>query len=253
LQQQINKKLQFCKPLYLSFSMVLAKEILGSVKHLFYPHLCSGCGTDILPEENLLCAKCLISLPPTLYAQYACNPIEKIFIGRIPIVAAHSEFYFNKETMIQHLMHQLKYKGNKEIGVYLGSLMANSLLKSNRFTQIDGLIPLPLFPDKERKRGYNQAAVICNGMSEVMNVPVYNNILIRRKFTETQTKKHRTERWENVEDSFGIQNEGLAKGKHLLLVDDVVTTGATLEASGRKLLQIEGVKLSIATLTTAVK
>jgi ComF family protein len=228
-------------------------NILTDLKHLFYPHICTGCGTDILADDNLLCAKCFVNLPATLYAKYPNNPIEKIFFGRMPVAAAYAEFYFAKESLIQHLIHQLKYKGNKEIGVYLGEMMGRTLQKSSRFNGIDGLIPLPLYPDKERKRGYNQAAVICNGMSAVMNIPVYNNVLIRRMFTETQTKKHRTERWENVAESFAIKNEELVKGKHLLLVDDVVTTGATLEASGSHLLKIEGVKLSIAALTIATR
>jgi ComF family protein len=229
------------------------KNILTDLRHIFYPHICSGCGTDILGEDNLLCAKCFVSLPVTGYAQHPGNPIEQIFWGRLPVVAAHSEFYFTKETMIQQLVHQLKYKSNKQIGVYLGELMANTLIKSNRFNDIDGLIPLPLFPGKERKRGYNQAAIICEGMSAVMKVPVYTTVLIRQLFTETQTKKHRTERWENVAESFAVKNEALVKGRHLLLVDDVITTGATLEASGSRLLKIPGVQLSIAALTTAVK
>jgi len=229
------------------------KTILADTTHLFYPHTCTGCGSDVLAEDNLLCARCFVDLPVTNYAAHANNPVEKIFWGRIPLVAAHSEYYFAKESLIQHLVHQLKYKGNKEIGFFLGELMAKSLLKSQRFNTIDGLVPLPLFPDRERKRGYNQAAIICDGMSEVMNVPVLNNVLIRQRFTETQTRKHRTERWENVDGSFGVANEKLIKGKHLLLVDDVVTTGATFEASGKTVLQIEGVQLSIAALIVATK
>ena len=229
------------------------KTILSDTAHLFYPHICTGCGSDVLAEDNLLCARCFVDLPVTNYAMHANNPVEKIFWGRIPLIAAHGEYYFAKGSLIQHLVHQLKYKGNKEIGFYLGELMAKSLLNSNRFNNIDGLIPLPLFPDRERKRGYNQAAIICNGMSTVMNVPVVNNVLIRQRFTETQTRKHRTERWENVEGSFAIANEHLVNGKHLLLVDDVVTTGATFEASGNTMLQINGVQLSIAALTIANK
>lgn len=228
-------------------------NLLSDFKQLFYPHTCTGCGTDIVANDNLLCAKCFVNLPSTLYAQYANNPIEKIFTGRMRIESAHAEFYFSKESLIQHLIHQLKYKSNKEIGIYLGEMMGRSLLKSNRFTTVDALIPLPMFPDKERKRGYNQAAVICEGMSQVMKVPVYYNVLLRQRSTSTQTKKHRVERWENVEDSFAVINEQRVKGKHLLLVDDVITTGATLEASGRHLLKIGRVKLSIATLTTATK
>lgn len=233
--------------------MPALKNLFNDFKHLFYPHICSGCGSDILADDNMLCAKCFVSLPATLYARYANNPIEKIFTGRITIEAAHAEFYFAKESLIQHLVHQLKYKSNKEIGIYLGEMMGRSIQNSRRFENIDALIPLPLYPDKERKRGYNQAAVICEGMSVVMNVPILYNVLVRRRFTETQTKKHRAERWENVEGSFTVKNEEKIKGKHLLLVDDVITTGATLEASGSRLLKSEGVKLSIATLTTATK
>jgi ComF family protein len=184
---------------------------------------------------------------------HANNPIEKIFWGRLPLVAAHSEFYFTKDSLIQHLIHLLKYDGNKEIGWYLGELMGKSLQNSNRFQHIDGLIPLPLFPDKERKRGYNQAAVICEGISTTMGVPVLYNIVTRQKFTETQTKKHRTERWENVAESFIVNNTDQLKGKKLLLVDDVVTTGATFEACGNALLKIDDVHLSIAALTHAAK
>ena len=233
--------------------MQFFKNILSDVSHIFYPHLCNGCGTDILGEDSLLCARCIINLPQTNFAQHAGNPIEKIFWGRIPLAAACSEFYFAKESLIQHLVHQLKYKSNQAIGIYLGELMGKSMKESNRFNHIDGLIPLPLYPDKEKKRGYNQAAVICNGMSAIMSVPVLNDVLKRQRYTETQTKKHRTERWENVADSFVLNNKHQLKGKKLLLVDDVVTTGATLEASGNTLLQIEGVQLSIATLTFASK
>ncbi len=233
--------------------MQLLKNLLSDTAHLFYPHICTGCGSDVLADDNLLCAKCFINLPVTNYAPHANNPVEKIFWGRIPLVAAHGEFFFAKGSLIQHLVHQLKYQGNKEIGFYLGQLMAKSLLNSNRFNTIHGLVPLPLFPDKERKRGYNQAAIICDGMSEVMKVPVFHNALIKERFTETQTRKHRAERWENVDGSFTVNNDQLLKGKHLLLVDDVVTTGATFEASGNTLLQIEGVQLSIAALTVATK
>lgn len=192
-------------------------------------------------------------MPETNFAQHANNPIEKIFWGRIPLVAAHSEFYFSKESLIQQLIHQLKYKSNTAIGFYLGELMGKSLLTSNRFNNIDALIPLPLYPNKERKRGYNQAAIICDGMSAVMNVPVIKNNVLRQRYTDTQTKKRRTERWENVAGSFIIKDEGILRGKNLLLVDDVVTTGATLEACGNIIVAIENVKLNIATLAHASK
>jgi ComF family protein len=184
---------------------------------------------------------------------HANNPVEKIFWGRLALTAAMSEFYFAKGTLIQALIHEFKYKGNTDVGMYLGAMMGSSLLSNNRFTKIDALVPLPLFADKEFKRGYNQAAILCNGISEVTNIPVLINNIVRKRFTETQTKKHRTERWENVESSFEINRPGEIKDKHLLLVDDVVTTGATLEACGAEILKIEGARLSIATLAHASK
>ncbi len=233
--------------------MLSAKNILADLKHLFYPHVCCGCGSDILADDTLLCAKCYLNLPATLYARYAGNPIEKIFWGRIRLAAAHAEFYFVKDGLVQELVHQLKYNGNREIGVFLGQMMGRTLLNSDRFKNIDAIIPLPMYPDKERKRGYNQAAVISSGLSGILQVPVFNHYLQRTRLTETQTKKHRAERWENVEGSFFVPHPPSLQGKHLLLVDDVITTGATLEAAGNRLLQTEGVTLSLATLATAVK
>ncbi len=229
------------------------KNIFSSTLHLFYPHTCTGCGSDLLEENILLCLKCIHNLPHTHFAALANNPVEKYFWGRIPLEAAYSEFYFSKEFLVQQLIHQLKYKSDTSIGFYLGEMMGRTLLKSGRFNSIDAIIPLPLYADKERKRGYNQAAILGNGISSIINKPVLNETVIRRHATETQTRKHRTERWENVKDSFMVNNDKDLAGKHLLLVDDVVTTGATLEACGNIILEVPGSKLSIATLAYAAK
>ena len=233
--------------------MNFTTKILSPLSHLFYPHVCTGCGSDLVEEDNLLCLKCINDLPHTNFAMHAGNPVEKIFWGRLPLRAATSEFYFAKGTLIQTLIHEFKYKGNMDVGRYLGSMIGNSLLSNDRFKQIDALVPLPLFADKEFKRGYNQAAILCNGISEVTNVPVLINNVVRKRFTETQTKKHRTERWENVATSFLVSNPKELKNKHVLLVDDVVTTGATLEACGAEIVKVEGTQLSIATLAFASK
>lgn len=233
--------------------MTPLKNILTDTLHLFYPHICLGCGSDLIDKKNLICLYCINELPHTNFAWHKNNPIEKIFTGRIKIMAAHSEFYFSKGTLVQHLIHQLKYNNNKEIGYYLGELMGNSLLRSNRFSNIDYLIPLPLFADKEFKRGYNQAEIICQGIHLSTQIPVMLNNVVRIHPTETQTRKHRAERWENVDGSFSCKNPSSLKGKKLLLVDDVITTGATLEACGQVILQVPGTRISFASLAHASK
>lgn len=231
--------------------MQLIKEWLENTLHLFYPQLCTGCASDVISRHEMLCAQCLHQLPHTGFQHLPNNPIENIFIGRVPLKAAHSEFYFSKGQLIQHLIHELKYKKNKEIGHYLGQIMGNQLLQSSRFAHLDYIIPLPLYPEKEFKRGYNQAEVICNGISESMQVAVMRNNIIRHRFTETQTKKHRAERWNNVSGSFAIKDNNLLTGKKILLVDDVITTGATIEACCETILLIPAVEISVATLAIA--
>jgi ComF family protein len=188
------------------------------------------------------------SLPETNFHFHSNNPVEKLFWGRLPLTAATSQYYFTRESMMQHLMHQFKYKGNKDIGLYLGRLMGNKLSGSNRFISVDALIPLPLFKSKEHKRGFNQATVLCQVIADVFKRPVLNGVIARNAATETQTKKGRVDRWLNIEGRFSLVSEKEISGKHVLLVDDVVTTGATLEACGRELLDAENVQLSVATL-----
>ncbi len=228
-------------------------KIIADALHLFYPHQCTGCGHDVLDKAALLCIKCIHQLPHTHFAAQANNPVEKIFFGRLSLAAAHSEFYFSKASIMQQLIHQLKYKGNTEIGFHLGEWLGQSLLASHRFNALDALVPLPLYPDKERKRGYNQAAVIAEGISAVLRVPVLKNKVIRQRPTATQTKKHRAERWQNVDGSFIVLDKAALAGKNLLLVDDVITTGASLEACGAALMSVPQLTLSMATLAIASK
>ena len=230
--------------------MIAFKEIQESFFHLLFPHVCSGCGNDLLSEESMLCMRCVDAMPETNFDIHPNNPVEKKFWGRLQLVAATAQYYFTKESLMQLLMHQFKYKNNKDLGLQLGRMMGESLKRSNRFN-VDALIPLPLFPAKEKKRGYNQATILCNGMAEYMNIPVLNDVIIRPQFTETQTRKGRIERWLNMEGKFILKNPEAISNKHILLVDDVVTTGATLEACGTELLKAENVRLSIATMCYA--
>jgi ComF family protein len=219
-----------------------------SILHFLFPHICEGCGTDILNAEHFICVQCLNSLPLTDYHLHPNNPVEKVFWGRLPLVSATSQYYFTKHSLIQRLMHQVKYKGNKELAFYLGKIMGQQLASSNRFIYADGLIPLPLYPDREKKRGFNQATLLSEGIASVLKKPVLNHVVSRAIHTETQTRKNRIERWQNIEKGFALIHGEAIENKHVILVDDVITTGATLEACGRVLLQAENARLSIASL-----
>jgi ComF family protein len=230
--------------------MISLNEIKDSFLHLLFPHICDGCGSDILSKESTLCMRCIEAMPETNFELHPDNPVEKKFWGRLPIQQATAQYYFTSESLMQHLMHQFKYKRNKDLGNQLGRMMGESIKRSGRFV-VDALIPLPLFPAKEKKRGYNQAMVLCEGMAESLQVPVLKDVVIRSQHTDTQTKKGRIERWQNMEGKFVLAKPEAIKNSNLLLVDDVVTTGATLEACGSELLKAENVKLSIAALCYA--
>ena len=218
---------------------------------LFYPRLCAGCSTPLIKGEEILCLHCLADLPRTNYHLFIENPVFGIFTGRVNITYATSFCRFDKGGRLQHLLHQLKYKGNCEVGRKLGLLFGYDLFQSELYKDIDVIIPVPLHPEKEKKRGYNQSAEICKGISESMNRPLVQGNLIREYAKTSQTSKGRFERWENVSGIFNVKNGASLSGKHLLLVDDVVTTGATLEACCEPLLRIPGVRISIATIATA--
>jgi ComF family protein len=228
--------------------LLLLKNIKESILHLVFPHICEGCGSDLLQPDHYLCLKCLSKLPHTRFHLYADNPVEQHFWGRIPVTHATAQYYFTKESLVQAVMHGIKYRGHKELGIYMGRLMGSSLSEASRFGDVEALIPLPLHPRKERRRGFNQATLLCRGISEVTGWPVVENVVIRSSFSESQTRKGRVERWQNMQGRFELVDDSAVKGRHVLLVDDVITTGATLEACGAALLKAEGLRLSIATL-----
>ena len=232
--------------------MIRFREIKDSFVHLLFPHVCNGCGSDILNKESMLCMRCIDAMPETNFEIHTNNPVEKKFWGRLPFQHATAQYYFIRESLMQRLMHQFKYKKNKDLGTQLGRMMGESLKKSNRFS-VDALIPLPLFPAKEKKRGYNQATILCDGIAECLQVPVLKDVIIRPQHTDTQTKKGRIERWQNMEGKFILTKPEAIANKRVLLVDDVVTTGATLEACGLELLKGKNVELSIAALCYAAR
>jgi ComF family protein len=225
---------------------------LPALAHLFFPHICCGCGTDLLSDKTIFCIYCLGSMPLTGFEQHTGNPVEKIFWGRAEIHAASAHLYFTKKSAVQQSLHRFKYKGRKEIGSYFGKCMGHELKNCGRFQTCQLILPLPLFASREKKRGYNQAAILSEGISAVMHLPVFNDALVRIKGTATQTHKNRIQRWQNMEDKFRVRRKEQLAGRHILLIDDVITTGATLEACAQTLLRIEGVTLSIATLAYSV-
>jgi ComF family protein len=228
--------------------MELLHSLKESLLHLVFPHVCEGCGTDVLQAHHHLCLSCISALPKTGFEMFSDNPVEKVFWGRVPITHATAQYYFTKESIMQRLMHNFKYRGNKELGLYLGGLMGGAIATSEWHTSIDGLVPLPLHPSKERRRGFNQATILCNGLAKELGKPVLEGSVLRSGLTETQTKMNRVDRWQNMEGRFEVRSSTKIEGRHLLLVDDVVTTGATLEACAAELLQVPGVRISIATL-----
>ncbi len=226
--------------------------LLKGINNLFFPNNCAACSRNLLKNEHLICLKCLEKLPYTNNHLVKENEMEKILWGRISIESAYALLYFLKKSKTQSILHQLKYKGNKEIGVLMGNLLGEKLQSIQIKDKIDLILPLPIHPLKALKRGYNQSDFFAQGLSESLHIDWDDKAIIKSIHTESQTKKNRYNRWQNVEETFEVTKSEFLKNKHILLVDDVLTTGSTLEACGQKLLKIEGVKISIATIAVTV-
>ena len=220
---------------------------------LYFPKNCPACGRPLRLFGANICGACSQNLPETHFFEAPNNPIEKIFYGRLPIQTGAAAWYFHKNSALQALLFQLKYKSNGDVGLFIGKQMGALLAASERFASIDALVPVPLHPQALSKRGFNQAALICEGIGQVWHKPVLMGAIARTKHTNTQTKQSRAERWDNMENAFTIKDPASIKGKHLLLIDDVITTGATIEACGKTLLSIEGVKVSVAAAAYPLK
>jgi ComF family protein len=205
-----------------------------------------------MSEENSICLECELSLPKTMAWREKNNEIEKKFWGRLPVESASSYYYFHKGSKVQHLVHNIKYNGHQHAAVAAGKLYGKELQESNNYKNIDFIVPVPLHRRRQMKRGYNQSELLAKGISEFINAPVSVKNLIRAKKSESQTKKSAEQRIKNVKDIFTLRNPQLFEGKHLLLVDDVLTTGATLESCASALVsQLKDVRISIVTLAVA--
>ena len=219
---------------------------------LLFPRLCYACGNHLLRNEKLICTECYIQIPRTNYHLEDDNPVAQLFWGRCRIEKAAAFSYYNRGSRIRNLIHCLKYKGIKEIGNELGRIYG-LILKDSGFTEgIDLIIPVPLHPSKKRIRGFNQSDLISEGISVVTGLPVDSRSIARISVSGTQTKRSRYDRWTNVDGIFNTNDAETIKGKHILLVDDVITTGSTLESCASELLKTEGVRVSVAALAYAV-
>jgi ComF family protein len=215
--------------------------------NLFYPRLCVACSRTLNTGEKHICSTCLWRLPKTDYHLQNDNPVMRRFWGRVSIESASSFAFFDKGEAIQHILHSLKYAGNKEIGIFLGELYGSLLKQTPLFAACEAIVPVPLHRKKIKSRGYNQSNLLAEGLSNAMGIPFYTDFLERTVATSTQTQKSRYARFENVENVFRLKGKQV-KEKHFLLVDDVITTGSTLESCARCVAQYGEVKMSIATI-----
>uniref|UniRef100_UPI003216626C ComF family protein n=1 Tax=uncultured Draconibacterium sp. TaxID=1573823 RepID=UPI003216626C len=221
---------------------------ISDVLELFFPSLCTTCGERLATQERYICMNCWNDLPVTNFHKNPDNKVAQLFWGRVEIENATAFFSYKKGSKYQQLIHYTKYKGLKELGFETGRKFGFALSKSERFSSVNVIVPVPLHPKKERKRGYNQSRWIAAGIADVLQKPVSDNNLFRKTDTSTQTRKNRYERWQNVDGIFGINRPDEFSNKHILLIDDVITTGSTLEACACKLLKLKDTKVSIATL-----
>ncbi len=219
--------------------------MLSSLIDLLFPQICQACYESTIENQKNICINCKLSLPRTNWHLMENNPLEKVFWGRVPIQNATAFLKFEFGGKVQHLIHNLKYKGIQEIGKTLGEMAGTELLHSRIFEEVDLLLPIPIHPIKQKKRGFNQSLLIANGVSKASKIPLNKEVLAKTTNTQSQTKKSRFKRWLNVDSTFTVLDKTLLKNKHVLLIDDVITTGSTIEACAKELLKIEGLKVSL--------
>ena len=231
--------------------MKISQTYLADFVSLLFPQLCPACGESLMAGEHIICTDCRFTLPFTNFHLQPDNIVARQFWGKLELEGAYALYFFAKGGKVQSLLHQFKYKGMPQIGVSLGNIAGEQLVKSNIFKTVEVIIPVPLYKKRLKERGYNQSTYFAKGLAQKLNAVVVNGNLVKVKSTDTQTLKSRFSRFENMQEVFKVIDPEKLKGKHILLVDDVVTTGSTLEACGAQLLKIEGVKLSVATIAYA--
>jgi ComF family protein len=227
-------------------------SLLKDFISLLFPDLCLACGNPLIKGEEVICIQCQVGLPRTNFHHDPVNPVIRHFWGKVPIHAGTAYYYFHKGEKVQRLIHQLKYKNRPEVGHRIGRLFGHELSTSDLYKDVDVIMPVPLHKDKQRVRGYNQSEQIAIGMAASYNRS-YSTSLKRTKHTETQTHKHRFQRYQNVDKIFSLNDAEEIYNKHVLLVDDVITTGSTLAACAEEVLKANASKVSVAAAAYAAK
>ena len=217
---------------------------------LFYPHTCRMCGTPLLKGETTICTKCIASLPYTRYWEYEDNPVAQKFWGQYEATAGCSPPPFPQRSQGAQAYHELKYKGRTEIGYKLGYLLGLHLKTNPVYADVDYVVPVPLHPKRQQKRGYNQSDFIASGIADALEAKAVPHLVRRCTYTSTQTQKNRIERFQNVRSIFEVVQPQLIEGKHILVVDDVITTGATIESCAAEWLNAAPCRVSIASIGT---
>ena len=223
-------------------------KLLKDLFYLFYPNICANCNEQLLQNEKVICTFCRHDLPLTNFQSYTKNKVSRIFSGRITIEKAYALLFFRKQGVTKNLIHDLKYKGNEEVGVFFGNWIGEIVAKNKEFSTVDFIVPVPIHAKKKKIRGYNQVTKFGECLSMHLKVPLNEDILIRQSATKTQTLKSRFERFNDLESKFLARNTSIFKEKHILIIDDIITTGATLEACAKELLKTPGIKISILTM-----
>lgn len=227
------------------------KDSTDSFVSLFFPSCCPICGLPLPKGEKGLCMKCNLGMPRTNFHLERNNLVEQLFWGKADIERATAYFFYQKGSDYREILQRIKYGDEEELGEVMGAHLAAELLPSGFFDGIDLLVPVPLHAKKLSQRGYNQSAAIAYGIASVTRIPVDVHSVVREMNTETQTQKSPFERWENVDRVFTHRFPELHRGKHILLVDDVLTTGATTIACALAFHAVEDVRVSVLTLAVA--
>lgn len=213
------------------------------------PRVCAVCGRRLSASESVICASCMLHLPFTDYRDdLKGNPMARLFWGHFPVERAYTMFYYEPKSEVSQLIYDMKYHGLTDTCTDMGQIVAKNLDGSGFFDGIDALVPVPITRKRRWQRGYNQSELIAKGVSEVTRIPIYKHVVKRQHFLGSQTDKSRHERHENVEGAFLLTDSQAIRNKHLLLIDDIVTTGATITACAKELCKVEGVKVSVLTI-----